>query len=472
MSFFVSQARLYFSYSSNLIVLPRCAYKYHSPRAGNSQDTLFEELRNIAVYACSTIATKLTLEVGGIDIESVSDEAQVVLKNENNELSLFVPENLKKRRSSFRSSLPHKLLTLWKIENDCAMMCLMQILTSDLSDMDDVMRTMDLPKVPWLDPEIYDFSADDSDQEASSPTLGPEDSLSDAEEYSINQSAQAGYTQYNVLPERRRVRARGRTSVSLDPVSPPVAYAGSDYKALLYQVVKNARTKDSGIDGCLIDFDLSSLGDVLPTVFDTTSVFGLSGIERNFRIGAAGELYVFERLKQLDLPDFSMDNWRSRIRKYVAVHPDYAEMTNWDGRETADIVYRDRSGKLQEWLRRVSCNEFPRLVEDDSRPATVGRTYYLEVKTTTLADCDTEFYMSQGEYELMTSMQIGADRNPEEVYVIIRVFRLTDHNIALKVFVDPWRCRAGSISETQVPRLRFEVDKWAIHPSTGGLAYH
>ncbi|KAJ8127961.1 hypothetical protein O1611_g5674 [Lasiodiplodia mahajangana] len=51
-------------------------------------------------------------------------------------------------------------------------------------------------------------------------------------------------------------------------------------------------------------------------------------LEERTAIGLAGELFVFELLSQLKprLPDLSRDNWQSTMRKFAAVHPDYADL--------------------------------------------------------------------------------------------------------------------------------------------------
>jgi hypothetical protein len=50
---------------------------------------------------------------------------------------------------------------------------------------------------------------------------------------------------------------------------------------------------------------------------------------------------VFITLTALNLPSFWEDNWRSTIRGELARSTRFAEISNWVGRETADIVYKD-----------------------------------------------------------------------------------------------------------------------------------
>lgn len=73
-------------------------------------------------------------------------------------------------------------------------------------------------------------------------------------------------------------------------------------------------------------------------------------------------------------------------------------MANWTGRETADIVYKDDSGQLTQYLREHSEGNFPLQIREDRDFRAHPIEYYLEVKTTT-GQCGTRFYMSSGQYK-------------------------------------------------------------------------
>lgn len=92
-----------------------------------------------------------------------------------------------------------------------------------------------------------------------------------------------------------------------------------------------------------------------------------------------------------ELEGFSRENWQSRIRTYVNVHPEYAGLSRWSGRETSDIVYDDVSGMFTALL-----IEKGYLNGDCWRDKTPR--YYIEVKSTT-EQCATPFFMSSGQYE-------------------------------------------------------------------------
>ncbi|KAJ5564354.1 hypothetical protein N7513_000596 [Penicillium frequentans] len=175
-------------------------------------------------------------------------------------------------------------------------------------------------------------------------------------------------------------------------------------------------------------------------------------LDRDIKVGAAGELYVFERLLQLDLPGFSRLNWKSTIRKNVNVHPDYHNIAPWNGFETADIVYHDSDSVLTSILINEGyLSGSPRI--------NFTPTYYIEVKTTT-AECETPFFMSNSQYMRMQSYVLspGAEFTEDDrVYMIFRVSKVTSGNIGMKLYFDPEQLR-------QERRLIFTADTWSVRP--------
>ncbi|KAL2217726.1 hypothetical protein M432DRAFT_591938 [Thermoascus aurantiacus ATCC 26904] len=100
-------------------------------------------------------------------------------------------------------------------------------------------------------------------------------------------------------------------------------------------------------------FNLRELGETLPSTNPNGSLpqvmlegspFGLRSqnqIDHDVKIGAAGELFIFELLLRLGLPRFGRNNWQSTIRKVVQIHHDYRDLEPWNGAKTADITYQD-----------------------------------------------------------------------------------------------------------------------------------
>ncbi|KAF4914083.1 hypothetical protein CGCF415_v002550 [Colletotrichum fructicola] len=190
------------------------------------------------------------------------------------------------------------------------------------------------------------------------------------------------------------------------------ASSQAPYAALLSKVIAAGQKPRANALPLCGAFDLSQLyTDLQPTRDDAElGLRSASQIERDCKIGAAGELYVFELLSHLSdqdvplppLPEFSRDNWQSNIRRYVTVHPDYALMEPWSGRETSDIVYEDVSKQLTSLFVRQGYLETRWL----SRPR--GPKYFIEVKTTTLS-CETAFYMSKAQYQRMRNNLVTDD---------------------------------------------------------------
>lgn len=192
------------------------------------------------------------------------------------------------------------------------------------------------------------------------------------------------------------------------------------YRTILERVIAAARFANFPSGGA---FDLNDLRDALPDSGETNSYLSYDGLdvlsrfqstsqqERDRKIGAAGELYVstiirvtrilrlnfhlqvFELLSKLELPGWGRGNWQSTIRTYANIHPEYADLSHWPNRETADLVYSDTQGDLTRIL--VDAE----ILSDDwssRRPK-----YYIEVKTTT-GPCGTPFYMSGNQYRLVS----------------------------------------------------------------------
>jgi len=113
--------------------------------------------------------------------------------------------------------------------------------------------------------------------------------------------------------------------------------------------------------------------------------------ERDFKVGAAGELYMFEYLKGLGLPRFGPENWKSAIRHRVNIHADYDGLEKDNDRSAiADIEYLDDSRKLTQFL--TQKGHLAQGLWDIERPL-----YHIEVKTTTSTDWQEPFLMSKAQ---------------------------------------------------------------------------
>ncbi|KAK1536561.1 uncharacterized protein CCOS01_01881 [Colletotrichum costaricense] len=169
------------------------------------------------------------------------------------------------------------------------------------------------------------------------------------------------------------------------------------------------------------------------------------------KIGAAGELFVYELLSHLKppLPGFGMDDWQSTMRKHVAVHPEYSYVTPWEGQETADIVYDDRFGVLTEIL--IGKGYLERTKWIGKKPQ-----YLIEVKTTP-GDAARPFFMRS--YTDASTSPGGSCT----VYMLLRVFNLTTSDIDFNVYMDPYALQ-------QDGTLIFTEHTWQVVPMQGNRA--
>ena len=100
-------------------------------------------------------------------------------------------------------------------------------------------------------------------------------------------------------------------------------------------------------------------------------------------------------LVRMDPDCFGEDNWKSSIRDLVKVPGDYHDLAVRTPIEEADIVYTDTNGKFLAWLKQQDTRG---LLDWLNLPTDRPRTYYIEVKTTTL-ECDAIFHMSTPQFK-------------------------------------------------------------------------
>lgn len=156
------------------------------------------------------------------------------------------------------------------------------------------------------------------------------------------------------------------------------------------------------------------------------------------------------------MTDFSLDNWQSSIRHYVKELPAYQDVPPWQGREISDIMYEGNCPRLVSILRQNTKSALPAWYRTGTPQGAVK--YHIEVKTTS-GPCNTPFFMSPRQYNLMREKACDPHSMtaPEEVFVIMRVFNLFSANIGLQVFIDPWHLRQSA--------LKFVADPWKVIPS-------
>ncbi|RYP78352.1 hypothetical protein DL771_000537 [Monosporascus sp. 5C6A] len=473
------------------------AVQFKSPRVTGDGRELYNLFRNSQTFETATISTTLSIVMQGKEVVSKEvNQGELHIEDDAEGLRIYVPHDDGLRDACFHSSLPRRLMA-WIMgqggtQNDAqldtsAAAVVRSILPAKASSVERILENEGIIEVDiGNEDEVVEAPADignvDEVTEALTddpfaPTTTPSTpsaalrirsyspeprtpdsrSLSDSEDGYVEGETPA--TEYTSNGSRRSVVAR-RYSHSPGRYLSPSDFtkraaegqrrAASEYRELLSHVLSAARN-------CRLlagAFDLGSLSDALEDDGTTASrkfnegdLFGagMASMERDEKVGAAGELFVFELLSSLNPPlrGFCRDNWKSTIRRYAKAHPDYADMSDWKGIETSGLEYKDENYTLTEafvrhgyllstWRRR--------------RPQ-----YYIEVKTTPGAG-DTPFFMNHAQYEKMHRLS-----TQDSIYVIFRVSDLYSTRVGCQIYVDPVKLASEG-------RLVSTAGRWMVKP--------
>ncbi|RYP39352.1 hypothetical protein DL767_002263 [Monosporascus sp. MG133] len=475
----------------------RIAVHFKSPRVTGDGRELYNLFRNSQTLETAMISTTLSIVMQGTEVVSKDvDQGELHIEDDAEGLRIYVPHDEDLRDTCFHSNLPRCLMA-WIMGQDgtrndaqldpSAIAAVKSILPAKASSVQRILDDEGIIEVHMGNEDdamevLGDVGNEDEVTEALTddpfaPTTTPSTpsaalriqsysreprtpdfrSLSDSEDGYVEGETPA--TEYTPNESRRSAAAR-RYSHSPGRYLSPSDFAtraaeaqrraASEYRALLSHVLSAARNYRL-LAGT---FDLSSLSDGLEDDQTTASrkfnegdLFGagMASIERDKKVGAAGELFVFELLSSLNPPlrGFCRDNWKSTIRRYATAHPDYANISDWKGIETSDLEYKDEIGTLTEALvrHRYLSSTWRR------RPP----QYYIEVKTTP-GPWDTPFFMSHAQYEKMRRLS-----TQDSIYVIFRVSDLYSTRVGCQIYVDPLRLANEG-------RLMFTADRWTVKP--------
>ncbi|CAO2653065.1 Nn.00g024760.m01.CDS01 [Neocucurbitaria sp. VM-36] len=424
-----------------------CAAKYKSIKALRDDKTLFDQLSNVRIYTTSEISTHLVLALRTGSLSVQSDRVFIHHEVVEDHIKIYVPAEERQRKTCYRSQLPELLASILGVDAS-AKFNISSIVISDLRDLDDVVREQDVPTVDWIEKPVFSTSEVSEDDHDGAPT--PRSAFGDSDTGTfVNQESRplTPRTPSRHENEYQRTPSRANVQDMIRDATP------AQYTRLIEQVVQSAQRANNQQLARNIDVartaPLDEEGD-----FDHVAIFGVrenNEFAHDRRIGAVGEAFVFELLSALGLPDFTRANWQSTIRGELSGATQYASMPNWTGRETADIVYTDRTGALTQYLRANCTGDFPGQIPNDHDHVSMPVQYYLEVKSTTSV-CNTRFFLSSGQYKRMGDMVLLDNEPPSQVYVIFRVYNLTSPNVGFKVFVDPTRL-VGTY-------LDFEAQQW------------
>ncbi|KIM99744.1 hypothetical protein OIDMADRAFT_125409, partial [Oidiodendron maius Zn] len=416
--------------------LSRCVFHFRSSEKQDDDRSVYEMLLGAKIFTASEIRTRYELTQNGKKFQAILDKGTLHIEKDETQLNIYVPENSRDRELCYRRLLPSRLLA--KLMRDESAITTIYLDLRAVAIVADIMTCSDLIIEDLLEDAgimRLSFPAENMSNNVPKSSLdipkpGQVARQSDEDEIS---HAQAGQTapeespkepksgRFSSLPSLSGSKPREvgqRSHSNGQPTIPTVSLSQDqvlvtdlldvngntpDYCRLLDDLISaatNRHGKFPSKDGL---FDVKGLASALPLnqpIYD--SPFGVKDENRlayNLRIGAAGELYVFEILKRLNppLPRFSDSNWKSSIRKYVTVHESYQDMGAWEGYEQSDIMYNDIKGEFTQLL--IDNGYLDGKVWANAKPR-----YSLEVKSTT-GDCETTFFLSIGQYQRVCANQ-------------------------------------------------------------------
>ncbi|PVH80366.1 hypothetical protein DL98DRAFT_628772 [Cadophora sp. DSE1049] len=466
----------------------RCAEFYGSSL---NKHTLFERLQRTSILKSNDISTQHTLRLaGGIRTVHIP-RGYVHVKDLQNSGEIFVPRLRRDRDMCYTTELPLALAKVLQISAS-AKGLLGNVLNGPLSILEEILDNEGIGQVQGIQqptrPEFNDEMSDDQSYESrrngaqSTATIipqsssVPENNPESSDEGSSEGDASPVDTEISIsgsISRRQIENAAGHAplhvsqdssifiggSVSPEP-SIPVSerqealiravadprndYTNNSYRNLLDNVIRIA----TGIR-TIPEFGapISRGNPQTHDDFEHAATFGIRSqgqMNHDIKIGAAGELLVFEILSNLSLPLFSRENWASTIRHEVTVHEKYRDMAPWTSRETADITYDDDNGAFTSILVDKG------YLEEYWRGSTPQ--YFIEIKTTT-GDCNDRFFLSNSQYARMQRYTIPPGGTVPQVYIICRVFNLGKESLNVTIYVYPEAHRRSG-------DLVFEAQTW------------
>ncbi|KAF5008934.1 hypothetical protein FDECE_4797 [Fusarium decemcellulare] len=140
---------------------------------------------------------------------------------------------------------------------------------------------------------------------------------------------------------------------------------------------------------------------------------------RTREIGFLGELFIHKMFER-HINGWSHECWTSKLRVENG-HPPFKLPEG----QFSDFTYIDHSGQMKVFLREAGLNL--------STEWSSSTTYHLEVKTTA-GNCSEPFFVSQNQVNMMKRF----DNDPNNAYVLIRVFDIDADSPGLKFYPSPW----------------------------------
>ena len=329
----------------------------------------------------------------GYSIEGASSRANFHFEEADGALRLYLPKDDVERDVCFESDLPHRLCVLLDIIDPGAACVIGGVFRKDNPVViDKILENAGVGQVEC------DFAALDEELEALADESDVETLVEETSNVRLS-TPSPGPRLYTPSGRAGRGESQSRSANAEDVrnmSTPSPSYqerqreAETAYKSILEHIVSVARQR---VHSSVLETTGASIRSpmaiqALPQE-TIRKAFAARTQERDFKLGAAGELYMFEYLKGLVLPGFGLENWKSGIRDRVKTHPDYHDLEKDNDRSAiADIEYLDCSGKLTKFL--TQKGYLAQALWDSERPL-----YHVEVKTTTSSNWQEPFFMSK-----------------------------------------------------------------------------
>ena len=359
------------------------------------------------VYVSDGIRLLLQITQDGRSIESASSRANFHFEEAEGALRLYLPKNEAERDVCFESDLPRRLCTFLGIIDPGASGVIGGVFRKNNPLVID--RILEKAGVSQID---CDFAALDKELGASEAELDVE-TLVEATSNIRLSTPGSGPRPYTSSGGARWRERHSRSEIAedvRDEIMPSSSHQEKQieaqetaYKRILEHVVNVARQRVTlGIfESTGFSTENPAATEALPQDSIRTA-FAPRSQDRDFKVGAAGELYMFEYLKGLDLPRFNLDNWKSEIRDRVKIHADYHDVEKYNDRSAiADIEYLDDTGTLTRFLKQKG--HLTQGLWDSERPL-----YHIEIKTTTSSNWQEPFFMSKAQQRHVRTFTLQA----------------------------------------------------------------
>ncbi|KAF3764390.1 hypothetical protein M406DRAFT_330736 [Cryphonectria parasitica EP155] len=277
-----------------------------------------------AVYETNEITCELTLSQDGEVHKHVKEHSDLHIRERGAQLEIFISRDRKSQHLVYLSKLGPRLFD-WLLL-DASMRIPDELALRGQFAIQKILNITERSLYELILEEDGIANADVEDMYESTESESGEDEYDDEflnpllDRTSIH--ATSGLRSSGSIGKLASAQSPGYEDLDLIPHEIP---RQDHYRDLLCRVVSAARAARFNRGD---SFDMSGMLSALPLSGDSRTSYGdyefeySSSLERDIKIGAAGELCVFELLKSLSLPNFSLAQWQSTIRHYVKVHPD------------------------------------------------------------------------------------------------------------------------------------------------------